>query len=202
MAGSQGLPLWGGICFIYFLKIQISSSQDVYECQRPFPVNCGENAECVTKGGIYQCSCNPGYMLPSGEETFPNATMNNCQDVDECAPPISISCGQNAVCVNKKGTFHCSCNPGYALPSGEKTFRNAAMNNCQDVNECAPPIRTSCGQNADCVNTNGGYHCACHPGYLEALCVFGVKTGTSQSALHPEIACAAGTLVDKQTIPS
>ncbi|XP_074166249.1 uncharacterized protein LOC141566086 isoform X2 [Sminthopsis crassicaudata] len=28
MAGSQGLLLWGGICFIYFLKIQISSGQE------------------------------------------------------------------------------------------------------------------------------------------------------------------------------
>ncbi|XP_007489104.1 uncharacterized protein LOC103105208 isoform X1 [Monodelphis domestica] len=26
MAGSQSLPFWGGICFIFFLKIQISSS--------------------------------------------------------------------------------------------------------------------------------------------------------------------------------
>ncbi|XP_027707089.1 adhesion G protein-coupled receptor E2-like [Vombatus ursinus] len=113
MARSQGLLLWGGICFIYFLKIQISSSQAVYECQRPFPVTCGQNADCVTKDGIYQCSCNPGYALPSREETFPNATMNNCQDEDECQLN-PLLCEPRGVCVNKPGSYVCKCKPGFA----------------------------------------------------------------------------------------
>ncbi|XP_036596023.1 adhesion G protein-coupled receptor E3 [Trichosurus vulpecula] len=60
--------------------------------------------------------------------------MNDCQNINECAPSINISCGQNANCVNTEGSYHCICKPGYVLPSGEKTFPNATMNNCQGTN--------------------------------------------------------------------
>ncbi|XP_072462641.1 adhesion G protein-coupled receptor E3-like [Notamacropus eugenii] len=193
-----------------FPNATMNDCQDVNECGPPISIFCGQNANCVNIKGSYHCSCSRGHALPSGEKTFPNATMNNCRDIDECqlnpsackpheicinkpgsykckckpgfaqsnkyqtkncadvnecAPPISISCGQNANCVNTEGSYHCTCKPGYGFLSGEETFPNASMNNCQDVNECAPPISISCGQNADCVNTEGSYYCSCNPGY-------------------------------------
>ena len=33
-------------------------------------------------------------------------------DVDECATGKD-KCGTNAVCNNTKGTYHCTCKPGY-----------------------------------------------------------------------------------------
>ncbi|XP_020835582.1 adhesion G protein-coupled receptor E5 isoform X2 [Phascolarctos cinereus] len=204
---NDGFATWSGQ---KYFNDPLEICDDVNECVSPVSIFCGKDADCVNTDGSYHCTCVPGYAFPSGEETFRNATMNNCQDVNECAPSMNISCGQNADCVNTNGGYHCACNPGYALPSGKETFPNATMNNCQDedecqlepliceprglcinnlgsyickckpgfaksnknqikdcidVNECAPPIRISCGQNADCVNTEGSYHCTCSPGY-------------------------------------
>ncbi|XP_072462638.1 adhesion G protein-coupled receptor E2-like [Notamacropus eugenii] len=137
---------------------------DVKECAPPISASCGLNADCVNTAGSYHCICNPGYALPSGEKTFPNATRNNCQDVNECVPPISASCGLNADCVNTKGSYHCTCKPGYTLPSGKETFSNATMNNCQDIDECQ--LSTSiCKPHGLCKNKPGSYMCKCKPGF-------------------------------------
>ncbi|XP_072458188.1 adhesion G protein-coupled receptor E5 isoform X3 [Notamacropus eugenii] len=114
-------------------KNQIMDCIDINECASPINASCGPNAACVNTIGSYQCICNPGYTLPSGRKTFPKPTMNNCQDVNECVPPNSASCGLNATCANTEGSYHCTCVPGYALPSGEETFPNATMNNCQEI---------------------------------------------------------------------
>ncbi|XP_072458165.1 adhesion G protein-coupled receptor E3-like isoform X2 [Notamacropus eugenii] len=203
MAGSQGLLLWGGISFIYFLKIQISSSQDVSECASSINISCGQNASCINKEGTYRCACSPGYALPSREKIFPNASMNNCKDIDECQS-LSLSCEPLGVCINTPGSFMCKCKPGYdegrkngnptctdinecqrnsslctpggvcknnrgsymceCYPGFEKVQENGNYD-CIDVNECLLPVNISCGQNADCVNTEGSYYCICNPGY-------------------------------------
>ncbi|XP_078010084.1 adhesion G protein-coupled receptor E2-like isoform X2 [Phascolarctos cinereus] len=136
----------------------MNNCQDVNECAPPINISCGQNADCVNTNGSYHCSCKPGYALPSGKKTFRNATMNNCQDVDECQLNSSL-CTPGGLCINKPGSYVCKCKPGFA-----RSNKNQIMD-CIDVNECAPPIRISCGQNADCVNTEGSYHCACSPGY-------------------------------------
>ncbi|XP_051827665.1 adhesion G protein-coupled receptor E3-like isoform X1 [Antechinus flavipes] len=85
MAGSQGLLLWGGICFIYFLKIQISSGQDIDECGGRIPVMCGPNAKCVNTQGSFYCTCIDGYILPSGKKMFQNPSLNDCADISWCS---------------------------------------------------------------------------------------------------------------------
>ncbi|XP_043832090.1 adhesion G protein-coupled receptor E5 isoform X2 [Dromiciops gliroides] len=141
---------------------------DINECVPPTDVSCGQNADCVNTEGSYHCTCISGYALPSGEKTFPNATMNNCQDVNECVPPSTISCGQNAACVNTYGDYHCTCIPGYKLPSGEKTFPNATMNDCQDVDECQ--LNSSlCAPHGVCMDTPpGSYSCECKLGFAKS----------------------------------
>uniref|UniRef100_A0A8C0K3G1 Adhesion G protein-coupled receptor E3 n=1 Tax=Canis lupus dingo TaxID=286419 RepID=A0A8C0K3G1_CANLU len=88
---------------------------------------CPQHAYCVNGT---QCTCDHGYVSRSGKEffTFP---LNTCEDIDECKPPINIYCGINAVCQNVNGGFHCLCNPGYKLLSGDTQFQNSNENTCQ-----------------------------------------------------------------------
>ncbi|EFB21922.1 hypothetical protein PANDA_020843, partial [Ailuropoda melanoleuca] len=58
-------------------------------------------------------------------------------DINECDPPISIYCGANAACKNVDGGFHCRCNPGYKLLSGDTQFQNSNENTCQKTTSSA-----------------------------------------------------------------
>ncbi|XP_049449087.1 uromodulin-like 1 [Epinephelus fuscoguttatus] len=37
----------------------------------------------------------------------------------------------------------------------------------EDIDECAEPALRQCSPHADCNNTMGSYHCACHQGYID-----------------------------------
>ncbi|KAM9099634.1 adhesion G protein-coupled receptor E5 isoform 1-T1 [Sarcophilus harrisii] len=149
--------LFLGLCVLVLLKIAVFQNTKDSQCRRR---GCPQNAICVNKT---HCACEDGFVTTSGEKYFSDF-LEICDDVNECVPPIKIFCGMNADCVNTYGSYHCTCIPGYALPSGEKNFPNASMNNCQDINECALSNDT-CGENAECVNENKGYHCTCIEGY-------------------------------------
>ncbi|XP_074059756.1 adhesion G protein-coupled receptor E5 isoform X2 [Macrotis lagotis] len=135
----------------YFNDI-LENCDDVNECAGPNGISCGQNADCANTEGSYHCTCISGYTLPSGEKTFPNKTMNNCQDVDECSGPKAISCGLNALCVNTFGSYHCKCSPGYALSSGEETFPNKTMNDCQVTGTSFSPWAPPPGVSEDFLN--------------------------------------------------
>ncbi|XP_039263357.2 uncharacterized protein LOC120339325 [Styela clava] len=79
------------------------------------------------------------------------------------ADPCRINFGgcdrTNGLCWSTgRDTHFCSCKAGY------KEVRRFGRVTCQDVDECANS--TSCGQNADCFNTDGSYFCACRCGYI------------------------------------
>ncbi|XP_074059744.1 adhesion G protein-coupled receptor E3-like [Macrotis lagotis] len=154
-----------GLCVFVLLETTMAQTpKDVNECAGPNGISCGQNADCVNTEGSYHCTCISGYTLPSGEKTFPNKTMNNCQDADECSGPKAISCGLNALCVNTPGSYYCKCSPGYALPSGEKTFTNETMNKCQVVDTCLHNS-SLCAPHGVCKNQITGYTCECKPGF-------------------------------------
>ncbi|XP_031803649.1 adhesion G protein-coupled receptor E3-like [Sarcophilus harrisii] len=146
-----------GLCVLVLLKTAVFQNTKDSQCRRR---GCPQNAICINKT---HCACEDGFVTTSGEKYFSDF-LEICDDVNECVPPIKIFCGMNADCVNTYGSYHCTCIPGYALPSGEKNFPNASMNNCQDINECTLSNDT-CGQNAECVNENRGYYCTCTEGY-------------------------------------
>ncbi|CAH3186424.1 unnamed protein product, partial [Porites lobata] len=73
--------------------------------------------------------------------------------IDECQIS-SHTCSNNAICTNTKGSFNCSCNPGY---SGNGHI-------CSDIDECNA-ANNSCHENAWCNNTQGSFTCSCKPGY-------------------------------------
>nr|XP_045236057.1 adhesion G protein-coupled receptor E5 isoform X6 [Macaca fascicularis] len=90
------------------------------------------------------------------------------QDSRDCAR----WCPENSLCVNATA---CRCNPGFS--SSSEIF-TSPTEICDDINECVPPSKVSCGKSSDCRNTEGSYDCVCNPGYE---LVSGAKTFKNES---------------------
>ncbi|XP_029774662.1 adhesion G protein-coupled receptor E2-like [Suricata suricatta] len=119
---------------------------------------CPLNSKCVNATA---CQCSPGFSSSSGE-IFTDQ-LESCDDINECGPPLAVSCGKFADCQNTEGSFHCECWPGYELASGGKTFKNKSENTCQEVDECQRKPRICKGRSI-CVRTQGSFTCVCPPG--------------------------------------
>jgi hypothetical protein len=193
------------------------SCSDVDECAEGL-FSCAANAHCVNVSGGFNCACRPGY---DGDG---NAACRGLCDVAKadasvCAPegicridgrrPICDACKPgyagdgktctvrtcpaacdgvgtddtpNAVC-SSEGT--CGCAPGYAESAGA----------CVDVDECAANTG-ECGTHGACTNTDGGYICACHPGYAAdatGQCVDVDECGRTPGPCHPDATCTNQT---------
>ncbi|XP_042549581.1 adhesion G protein-coupled receptor E2-like [Dipodomys spectabilis] len=68
-------------------------------------------------------------------------------------------CPPNSKCLSADT---CRCDAGF---SSVEELITSPDGSCDDINECAPPLRTYCGKFADCENTEGSYYCVCSPGY-------------------------------------
>ncbi|XP_006874386.1 PREDICTED: EGF-like module-containing mucin-like hormone receptor-like 3 [Chrysochloris asiatica] len=95
--------------------------------------SCPRNAYCVN--GTH-CTCQHGYESQQKFFTFP---LTICEDSNECAPPISLYCGVNAVCKNIPGSYYCQCNSGYRLLSGGIQFNSSNENTCQAITSSITP---------------------------------------------------------------
>uniref|UniRef100_A0A8C9CU85 Adhesion G protein-coupled receptor E2 n=1 Tax=Panthera leo TaxID=9689 RepID=A0A8C9CU85_PANLE len=131
-----------------------AAAQKTSDCARWCPLN----SRCVNATA---CRCSPGFTSLSGD-IFTNR-LENCDDIDECRPPVAVSCGKFADCQNTEGSFYCECSPGYQLASGAKAFRNESENTCQGVDKCQLKPRLCKGRSI-CINTQGNYTCRCPPG--------------------------------------
>ena len=128
--------------------------------------------------GTLTVSCPDGYN-PQGENVFTcqngqwssdgrNGNINDpisadifsCQDIDEC---ITNPCHTNATCVNRDGSFTCTCNDGYDGDGFDCTLQDVP-NPC-DPNPCNPP-------NGDCAlnEADGSFTCTCNDGYTGDNC--------------------------------
>ncbi|XP_073239913.1 laminin subunit alpha-4-like [Porites lutea] len=76
-------------------------------------------------------------------------------DINECEQGTH-NCNSNAVCNNTKGSYNCTCKPGY----------KGNGYNCTDVDECKAAETHNCSFKAFCNNTEGAYNCTCKPGYM------------------------------------
>ncbi|KAK2490104.1 LOW QUALITY PROTEIN: hypothetical protein MC885_014110, partial [Smutsia gigantea] len=90
---------------------------------------CPPNSVCVNATA---CRCNPGFSSASGE--IFTSLLESCDDINECGPRSTVSCGKFADCQNTEGSYFCTCSPGYALASGAAAFRNESENTCQGKN--------------------------------------------------------------------
>nr|XP_020011574.1 CD97 antigen isoform X1 [Castor canadensis] len=86
---------------------------------------CPPNSVCVSGTA---CRCKLGFSPPDKLITSPTGT---CDDINECAAPLKVSCGKFADCENTEGSYYCTCSPGYELESGGKNFSNESENTCR-----------------------------------------------------------------------
>ena len=197
---------------------QGSRCEDIDECS--IVGSCHEDAKCTNIDGSYKCSCIKGFYgdgtscekgqcddrrCPSDQKCV-SPTSNRCacnqgfsydekaklcEDTDECS--LGNACDPDATCVNSKGSYSCTCNPGYygygkicqkgncteaMCPLNEECissqgldcrckvgFERNVAKICVDVDECSPD-KNICDTNANCVNTDGGFDCSCRKGYF------------------------------------
>uniref|UniRef100_A0ABI8ASG5 Adhesion G protein-coupled receptor E2 n=1 Tax=Felis catus TaxID=9685 RepID=A0ABI8ASG5_FELCA len=118
---------------------------------------CPRNAHCTNASS---CRCDPGFTSLSGKVIF-STSSEVCTDINECGPPIYMSCGSLAHCHNVEGSYYCECAPGHELLSGGTKFQSEKENTCQDVDECSSG-KHQCHNTTHCINVKGSYKCYCH----------------------------------------
>jgi len=108
---------------------------------------CGDNATCVNTPGMFECSCNTGFL---GDGT-------TCADINEC-DTNNGGCDVLTTCTNTPGNRTCGACPSGYLGNGD--------DGCMDINECTSDA-DDCDANplAMCSNIPGAFTCACPSGY-------------------------------------
>ncbi|XP_075832739.1 adhesion G protein-coupled receptor E5 isoform X1 [Microtus pennsylvanicus] len=109
------------------LSLSGAQTQKTRVCPR-WP--CPENSDCVDKRN---CQCKPGFTSSgTNDNGLITSLLQTCEDVNECLlPGMSTICGSFATCQNTEGSYHCTCNLGYKLRSGETSFANKSENTCE-----------------------------------------------------------------------
>lgn len=124
-----------------------SSCVDIDECRTHAEV-CGPHAQCLNTPGSYGCECEAGYVGSPPRM----ACKQPCEDV---------RCGAHAYCKPDQNEAYCVCEDGWTYNPSDVAA------GCVDIDECDVmhgPFG-SCGQNATCTNSAGGFTCACPPGF-------------------------------------
>ncbi|XP_020936391.1 CD97 antigen isoform X6 [Sus scrofa] len=156
----MGGPHHGVFLLFHVLCVSLTLSEVGAQSTKACARWCPLNSSCVNSTA---CRCNLGFSASSGEVfTSPS---DSCDDINECAPPTTVSCGKNADCQNTEGGYHCTCVPGYELASGAPIFRNENENTCQDKDECSSGEH-KCHNSTICTNTVGSYACHCRRGWV------------------------------------
>ncbi|XP_051691796.2 adhesion G protein-coupled receptor E5 isoform X1 [Oryctolagus cuniculus] len=165
------------------LGVLLTLSGAAAQKSKPCAPWCPARSTCVNGTA---CRCEAGFTSTSGEIFTERTDM--CEDINECAPPRSLSCGKFADCQNVDGSYYCTCSPGYGLLSGEKVFKDESQNTCQDVNECTSG-QNPCHSSTHCMNKAGGYQCLCRPGWRP---IPGAPNGPNSTVCEDVDECSSG----------
>lgn len=149
----------------YIRDLGTQKCKDQDECEDSNRPACGVNAICKNLPGSYECQC------PQGFNGNPFHSCDECNSIEcQCQPPYQLvgsncilagckdgsSCPPGAECITiTGGVSYCACPKGY---------RTQNDGSCVDIDECAENTHT-CGYDAICINTAGGYKCECPKGY-------------------------------------
>ncbi|XP_034513058.1 adhesion G protein-coupled receptor E2 [Ailuropoda melanoleuca] len=139
------------------LCVLLLSLGTIAQKRRAACARCPRNAHCTN---ATSCRCDPGFTSLSGKVIFSNPS-EICTDINECGPPLYVSCGSLAHCHNVEGSHYCECASGHELLSGGTKFQSEKENTCQDVDECSSG-KHQCHNSTHCINVKGSYRCYCH----------------------------------------
>ncbi|XP_033710084.1 adhesion G protein-coupled receptor E5 isoform X4 [Tursiops truncatus] len=156
MGGPHSVALFVFHVLCVLLTLSEAGSRNTTACAR----QCPANSSCV--GGDV-CRCAPGFSSLSGKDFTDR--LGSCDDINECGPPLTVSCGKLADCQNTEGGYDCMCIPGYELTSGATVFKNESENTCRDMDECSSG-QHQCHNSTICVNNVGSYTCRCRQGWV------------------------------------
>uniref|UniRef100_A0A8C5TS44 Growth arrest specific 6 n=1 Tax=Malurus cyaneus samueli TaxID=2593467 RepID=A0A8C5TS44_9PASS len=106
----------------------------------PDPCHKEGTVKCEDLKGDFYCECKRGWQGKKCEK-----------DIDECRTQNG---GCNQLCLNKLGSYRCSCYSGYTLKDSKI---------CEDIDECTASADI-CGE-AHCKNLISSYECLCDAGY-------------------------------------
>ncbi|XP_067831583.1 latent-transforming growth factor beta-binding protein 3-like [Heptranchias perlo] len=131
------------------------------------------------------------------QETLPKTCSNPLPGLtkeEDCCGSVGASWGFSNC--NKCRNQHYLADPktgitgGVECPQGYKRLNST---HCQDINEC---LMQGVCQNAECLNTQGSFRCACKPGYTmgpsRTHCIMAksVEKGPCYLLVNPEKQCA------------
>ncbi|KAF4799911.1 Growth arrest-specific protein 6 [Turdus rufiventris] len=118
----------------------METSADLPNQCSPNPCHKEGTVKCEDLKGDFYCECKHGWQGKKCEK-----------DIDECRMQNG---GCNQLCLNKLGSYRCSCYSGYALKDSKI---------CEDIDECTASADI-CGE-AHCKNLISSYECLCDAGY-------------------------------------
>ncbi|GFO28254.1 protein kinase c-binding protein nell2, partial [Plakobranchus ocellatus] len=135
---------------------------------------------CETMNTTLEC---PKLNCPKSEQiAIHNQCCPVCDGTDYCS--MGHTCHVNATCINLKTKFACQCNKGFVGDG----------HTCNDIDECQT-VKGSHGHHCSlsstrCVNTLGGYRCACLNGHtrVDQFECKGTKRADSSKSSAPRSA--------------
>ncbi|CBY11219.1 unnamed protein product [Oikopleura dioica] len=137
--------------------LQRKLPQPSFHAAQKARLRCGLNSDCADTIKGPKCLCHAGYKWSDRSQS--------CEDVDECAEPIS-PCKGNSKCHNTKGSFFCECPAGL---EGEYCHL--------DINECRRGNQVCDGKTSTCANSYGSYTCTCKDRFIYFLISFLICLG-------------------------
>ncbi|KAH0507693.1 Fibrillin-3 [Microtus ochrogaster] len=187
-SGNSNSDVRLGLCFLHW-------NED--DCGIPLPGKYQMDVCCCSVGTSWGAECKvcPEPSSPEFFKLCPQGLGFASQDflsgrpfykdVNECQ--VFPGLCTHGTCRNSVGSFHCSCDKGFALDARER--------NCVDIDECrlSPDV---CGHGS-CINTPGSFECDCFPGFTSGSLLMKNCVDVDECARGP-LLCQRGTCINTE----